>query len=78
MPRIIGYGLFTAVALTAYEFTGGTLKGYLNRPEVDEYERKEMLRKNRRRPIEETIAEIGEGRGEYPCSGARLPLLGHT
>ncbi|KAK4032987.1 hypothetical protein C8A01DRAFT_20013 [Parachaetomium inaequale] len=66
MPRIIGYGAFTAVALAAYEFTGGTLKGYLNRPEVDEYERKEMLRKNRRRPIEETIAEIGEGRGIKP------------
>lgn len=67
MPRIIGYGAFASVALAAYEFTGGTLKGYLNRPEVDEYERKEMLRQRRRRPIEETIAVIGEGRGESPC-----------
>ncbi|KAG7293736.1 hypothetical protein NEMBOFW57_003793 [Staphylotrichum longicolle] len=66
MPRIIGYGAFASVALAAYEYTGGTLKGYLNRPEVDEYERKEMLRQSRRRPIEETLAEIGEGRGIRP------------
>jgi putative N-acetylmannosamine-6-phosphate epimerase len=73
MPRIIGYGAFSAVALAAYEFTGGTLKGYLNRPEMDEYERKELLRKNRRRPIEETIAEIGEGRGGFPLPARRRP-----
>jgi putative N-acetylmannosamine-6-phosphate epimerase len=78
MPRIIGYGVLTAVALAAFEFTGGTLKGYLNRPEVDEYERKEMLRKNRRRPIEETIAEIGEGRGEYPLLCSPSALRGYT
>ncbi len=66
MPRIVGYGAFTAVVLAAYEFTGGALKGYLNRGEVDEYERKETLRNRRRIPIEETLAEIGEGRGESP------------
>ena len=32
-------------------------------PGMDEYERKEYLRNNRRRPIEETIADVGEGRG---------------
>lgn len=53
--------------LATYEYTGGTLKGYLNRPEVDEYERKEMMRLNRRRPIEETLSEIGEGRGRRPA-----------
>lgn len=31
---------------------------------MDEVSRKEYLRKNRRRPIEQTIAELGEGRGE--------------
>ncbi|KAK4250051.1 hypothetical protein C7999DRAFT_38974 [Corynascus novoguineensis] len=66
MPRILGYGAFVGVALAAFDYTGGALKGYLNRPDVDEYERKEMLRKNRRRPIEETIAEVGEGRGIKP------------
>lgn len=65
MPRIVGYGALTAVVLAAYEYTGGSLRGKGRDPEVDEYERKEMLRKNRRRPMEETIAEIGEGRCEH-------------
>lgn len=56
--------MFTAVVIAAFEYTGGKLSGYDRDPEVDEYERKERLRKNRRRPIEETIAELGEGRGE--------------
>ncbi|EAQ83208.1 hypothetical protein CHGG_09612 [Chaetomium globosum CBS 148.51] len=66
MPRILGYGVFAAVVTGTYDYAGGTLKGYWNRPEADEYERKETLRKTRRRPIEETIAEIGEGRGIKP------------
>lgn len=65
MPRVLGYGALVSVALATFEYTGGTLKGYLNRNDEDEYERKEMLRRNRRRPIEETLAAIGEGRGKY-------------
>jgi hypothetical protein len=64
MPLILGYGAFTSVLLTAFEYTGGRLSGWDRDPEVDEYERKVALRKNRRRPIEETIAEVGEGRCE--------------
>jgi len=63
MPRMLGYGAFTAVVLAAFNYTGGKLTGFDRDPEVDEYERKEQLRKNRRRPIEETLAELGEGRG---------------
>ncbi|KAK3941301.1 hypothetical protein QBC46DRAFT_382855 [Diplogelasinospora grovesii] len=66
MPRILGMGAFTAVVLAAYEYTGGSLKGFGRDPEVDEYERKEALRKNRRRPLEETIADVGEGRSIRP------------
>ncbi|SPQ24802.1 28217604-de8e-436d-9543-2a82e46d631c [Thermothielavioides terrestris] len=66
IPRIVGCGLLTSVVLATYEYTGASLRGYWKSPEVDEYERKEMLRKNRRRPIEETLAEIGEGRGIRP------------
>ena len=33
-------------------------------PDVDEVSRKEHLRKNRRRPVEGTVHELGEGRGE--------------
>lgn len=65
MAPILGYGAFTSALLSAFEYTGGSLRG--KRPEIDgmdEFERKEHLRKNRRRPIEETLANIGEGRGE--------------
>jgi hypothetical protein len=47
----------------AYDYTGGTLSGFKKDNEIDDFERKEALRKNRRRPIEETISELGEGRG---------------
>jgi hypothetical protein len=69
-----------AVALGAYDYLGGTLRGHLNRPEVDEYERKEKLRNRRRTPIEETLANIGEGRGESPPQTAppRFASAMHT
>ncbi|KAG0647313.1 NADH-ubiquinone oxidoreductase kDa subunit [Hyphodiscus hymeniophilus] len=64
-PAVFGFGALTAVVLGAYDYTGGSLTGYKKDPEMDEFERKEHLRKNRRRPIEETINELGEGRGIY-------------
>ena len=41
------------------------MSGYKRDPDVDEVARKEFLRRNRRRPIEETIEALGEGRGIY-------------
>jgi hypothetical protein len=52
--------------LGVYDYTGGSLTGFKKDRDVDEFERKEYLRKNRRRPIEETISELGEGRGTFP------------
>lgn len=63
MPAVLGYGAGLAVLLGTFDYTGGVLTGYSKDPEVDEYERKEMLRRNRRRPIQETVMELGEGRG---------------
>ena len=37
--------------------------GFRRDPNVDEVSRKEFLRKNRRKSIEETVHELGEGRG---------------
>jgi len=54
----------TAIVMGAYDYGGGALTGYKKDRDVDEFERKEQLRKNRRRPIEETIQELGEGRGK--------------
>jgi hypothetical protein len=64
MPVMLGWGALTAVVMATYDYTAGGLKGFKKTNEVDEFERKEILRKNRRRPIEETIADVGEGRCE--------------
>ncbi|KAI1849635.1 hypothetical protein JX266_004584 [Neoarthrinium moseri] len=67
MPQILGFGAGISIVMTAFDFTGGHLVGKKTQSEfVDEYERKEYLRKNRRRPMMETVAEIGEGRGIEP------------
>ncbi|EMD00194.1 hypothetical protein BAUCODRAFT_572453 [Baudoinia panamericana UAMH 10762] len=64
-PAVVGYGAGLSAILYAFSYTGGTLNGYQRDPEVDEVSRKEYLRKNRRRPVEDTVNEIGEGRGVY-------------
>lgn len=63
MPKVIGAGAACATVLTVFDFTGGSLKGYSYDPDMDDFDRKEKMINNRRRPLEETLAEIGEGRG---------------
>lgn len=66
---VLGYGALCSVVLGAFEYTGGTVTGY-RRPEgQDEVQSYEDMRKNWRRPIEETIAEVGEGRGKCYLKG---------
>ncbi|PQE14494.1 tubulin binding cofactor c protein [Rutstroemia sp. NJR-2017a BBW] len=64
-PAVLGFGALTGVVLSAFSYTGGTLAGFRQDHTLDEFERKEFLRKNRRVPIEQTVAELGEGRGIY-------------
>ena len=59
----LGCGAALAVIQGVFDYGGGKFSGYDKDPEVDEYERKEYLRKNRRRPIQEILEEMGEGRG---------------
>ncbi len=65
MPHILGLGAAFSIVMSTFEYTGASLRGSRRAEilEMEEYDRKEYLRKNRRRPIEETIANIGEGRG---------------
>jgi len=65
MPTILGYAATFAVTMGAFNYTGGLLSGYQTHSAVPEYQRREELNKRQRRPIEETINEIGEGRGIY-------------
>lgn len=63
MSAVFKYGAFVSVVLGAFDFAGG-LRG--KKPEMegmDDKERADYIRRNRRRPIEETIAHVGEGRG---------------
>ncbi|KAL8642396.1 MAG: hypothetical protein Q9228_000902 [Teloschistes exilis] len=62
---MVGFGAALSLAQFAFEYTGGKFSGFAQDAEVDEYERKEQLRRNRRRPIEQTLQEMGEGRGIY-------------
>lgn len=61
---MFGYGALFGVVLAVFDYTGNSLKGSRRSQELDEFDRKEYLRKNRRRPLEETLAEVGEGRCE--------------
>ena len=69
-PAVLGYGSAMAVVLAAFNYTGGKLSGYVKDPEVDEVGRKEYMRRNRRRPFEETVEQLGEGRGEPQIQGS--------
>lgn len=62
-PSVLGFGAMTAVVMGTYDYTGAALTGYRKDKEIDEFERKQFLRKNRRVPIEQTVSELGEGRG---------------
>lgn len=62
-PALLGYGAALSTVMSAYEYTGGSLFGYNKDKNVDEYERRTQLRKNFQSPAEQTIAELGEGRG---------------
>lgn len=56
-------GAATALTLGVFDLAGGAINGYKQPQEIDEFEYKQKLRANKRRPIQETIDEIGEGRG---------------
>jgi hypothetical protein len=55
-----------------FEYAGGSFAGARKDPNVDEYERRERMRKNYRSPAWETFAELGEGRGLSLC----MPTIG--
>jgi hypothetical protein len=67
---MLGIGVGTGVAMSAWRYTEG-LRG--SRPadgfDGDDVDRKEALKRQRRRPFQETIDQLGEGRGKLwlPC-----------
>ena len=62
---MLGAGAGFGVALAAFKYTNG-IGGYVSREDdQDEVERREELRKLRRRPLQETLEQLGEGRGAF-------------
>ncbi|KAJ4300677.1 hypothetical protein N0V90_002765 [Kalmusia sp. IMI 367209] len=65
IPMMLGAGAGFGVALAAFKYTNG-IGGYVAKEEdEDEVERREELRKLHRRPLQETLEQLGEGRGIY-------------
>jgi hypothetical protein len=62
-PALLGYGAALATTLGGFEYSGGSLFGKKRDPHADEFERREQLRTQRRTPGEQTLVELGEGRG---------------
>lgn len=75
LPMVLGWGALTAVTLGVYDLTGGYIYGYKQPEEIDEFERKQKLRANKRRPIQETIDKLGEGRGLLMRASTRIIRL---
>lgn len=66
-PALLGYGAALAASMGAFEFTGGSLWGYNRGSTEDEFDRRQQLRKAYRTSGEETVAQLGEGRGKSIC-----------
>jgi hypothetical protein len=71
MPAFLGMGALLSVITATFDYGGGRFRPRPD-PNIDEVERKEAIRKTYRRPIEETIAELGEGRGRSTFDNLRL------
>lgn len=60
---VLGAGAGFGVVMAAFKYTHG-IKGYsIKEDDEDEVARKEEMRKLRRRPLQETLEQLGEGRG---------------
>ena len=64
LPSVMGNGLALAAIMGAINVTGGSFFREHFDPDADGYLTKEEKRKRFRRPVNEVINELGEGRGE--------------
>ena len=71
IASVVGTGATLAGILAVFTYTGGSLRGPVPDEQQDEVARKQFLRKHRRHSFQDTIDELGEGRGEF-CT---VPIL---
>ena len=65
MPSVLGSAAVLGVALAGAQYTGGAFSQRALDPDEDRFAKKEEIRKRFRRPVNELINEIGEGRGRF-------------
>lgn len=63
MPVVVGLGSGLGIVQGFFYFLGNRYDSF--KKEDDEFERKEIVRRTTRFPLERTIAEVGEGRGMF-------------
>ncbi|OAA73628.1 Mitochondrial import inner membrane translocase subunit Tim17 family protein [Cordyceps fumosorosea ARSEF 2679] len=64
MPIVFALGGLVGGVQTAFRLAGGRLDSF--KEEEDEFARKETARRTTRVPVEQTVSEVGEGRGIKP------------
>jgi hypothetical protein len=62
---MLGAGVALGTVMSAYRYTNGLSGHAISEDDEDEVERKETMRKLRRRPLLETVEQLGEGRGLF-------------
>ncbi|KAF1929046.1 NADH-ubiquinone oxidoreductase 213 kDa subunit [Didymella exigua CBS 183.55] len=65
LPFMLGAGAVFGTGMTAYRYTAGMRGTVSGEVDDEEVERREAMKKLRRRPLSETIEQLGEGRGIY-------------
>lgn len=63
MSTVLGTGVIMAIVLSAAQYTGNSMLSDTSDPEKDRFQNKTEIRNRFRRPVNELINEIGEGRG---------------
>ena len=69
---MLGAGTAFSVALTAFRYTAGLRGTASGEVDDEEIERRESMKKMRRRPLSETLEQLGEGRGKQDLA---LPTM---
>jgi hypothetical protein len=62
---MLGAGAACSTVMTAYRYTNGLRGTGSAETDEEEVERRENVKKMRRRPLSETIEQLGEGRGKH-------------
>jgi len=65
LPFMLGAGAAFGSGMAAFRYTAGIRGSESGEVDEEEIERREAMKKLRRRPLSETLEQLGEGRGIY-------------